>query len=387
MTSKVVRTLYRSLYRLGTRFDKNPSAKYLIYRNVLPSDATHSNAESVYYAQLLDTMFGKSLFMTPFHIGISLRQLLHKEFRSSSATVSISSRIDAGFAAFRKLSAVWRAYQSISAASVDEMTSKLPDQAVKIADKIERGVLLCAHPMLYGIFSRSVVLIIDHNEKGTYGLILNKETDMSLENGTRNIPRDFLDVFGKHRLHFGGPLPRLQFIHTVSDCRGVAIPHCSRNHFVGGGYKKVMAAMQGDCAVPHPVIFAGYSSWSEGQLDRELQEGHWTPVVTDASPLISHMESRAIVPESPKEDLDFGDSEDSDDSEEGNDMGSSDSEADSDEDDDNQHYDESMVPVVHEDSAGMWSYLMSKIATGFSARKHPRDVNAWTIESVDWPTL
>ena len=60
-------------------------------------------------------------------------------------------------------------------------------------------------------FGRSVVLLAEHNEEGSFGIVLNKPLDGSFN----EIVKDFPDFDGK--LFVGGPVETesLFFIHTV----------------------------------------------------------------------------------------------------------------------------------------------------------------------------
>ena len=63
-----------------------------------------------------------------------------------------------------------------------------------------KGKILISTPDISGdIFSRSVVLIIEHNENGAFGLILNKKN--------KNISSRLLNIFGfPVDLYEGGPV-------------------------------------------------------------------------------------------------------------------------------------------------------------------------------------
>ena len=63
-----------------------------------------------------------------------------------------------------------------------------------------KGKILISTPDISGdIFSRSVVLVVDHNENGAFGLILNKKNN--------NMSSRLLDIFGfKVDVYEGGPV-------------------------------------------------------------------------------------------------------------------------------------------------------------------------------------
>ena len=75
----------------------------------------------------------------------------------------------------------------------------------------EKGKILISEPFLNDLyFQRSVVLLIEHNENGSMGFVLNKKTDLWL-----NDLLDGLDHLPRIPVYLGGPVSfdRLFFIH------------------------------------------------------------------------------------------------------------------------------------------------------------------------------
>jgi putative AlgH/UPF0301 family transcriptional regulator len=60
--------------------------------------------------------------------------------------------------------------------------------SVKLSSTIEPGTILISHPLVYGVLHRSVILVIESNDKGSYGLIINKFTDNTVNDSVRNLP-------------------------------------------------------------------------------------------------------------------------------------------------------------------------------------------------------
>jgi len=77
-----------------------------------------------------------------------------------------------------------------------------------------RGTILISEPLLAdNYFKRAVVLLAEHNEDGSFGIIMNKPID----NKFNEIVSDFPDYKGQ--LFLGGPVSNssLFFIHTLGD--------------------------------------------------------------------------------------------------------------------------------------------------------------------------
>lgn len=137
---------------------------------------------------------------------------------------------------------------------------------------IEPGTLLISDPFLKDPnFLRSVVLICDHHNEGTVGFILNKKHNKNFN--------DFVD--GLEHVHFpvyyGGPvqLDSLHFIHSKPDLIEGGLPIVD-NVFWGGDYGQALNGITAGTITPRDLRFyIGYSGWSEGQLDAEIDQKSW----------------------------------------------------------------------------------------------------------------
>ncbi|TEX51250.1 MAG: hypothetical protein B7C55_06640 [Actinomycetales bacterium mxb001] len=146
----------------------------------------------------------------------------------------------------------------------------------------EPGRLLVAAPSLDDPFHHAVILILEHDESGTLGVVLNQPT--TLDVGTV-LPawRDYLT--GTPILFQGGPV-------ALDSALGLA---ASAAQGEPPGFRRVCGPL-GIIDLDTPPdelapqlnalrIFAGYAGWSPDQLDGELEEGSWA-VVDVADPVL-----------------------------------------------------------------------------------------------------
>ncbi len=121
------------------------------------------------------------------------------------------------------------------------------------------------------IFSRSVVLIIDHDEHGTLGLILNKKSQSG----------DILEVFGQRiQVYEGGPVEDDKFFFIVKGPKITEDFSVINEEFYGTDDREAVmqALLTGRLSVEDVKVFAGCSSWAPMQLESEIQEKIWTVV-------------------------------------------------------------------------------------------------------------
>ncbi|MCA9213364.1 MAG: YqgE/AlgH family protein [Planctomycetales bacterium] len=132
-----------------------------------------------------------------------------------------------------------------------------------------RGHLLIASPELPDPnFCRSVVLIIDHDTEGAFGLILNRTTTRRFSEFWESDDEQLNQI----AIAVGGPVPGpILVLHA--DCGD----DCADQIISGVCLTKVdddYAAYFREAIAPYRV-FVGYAGWGGGQLEAELDTGSW----------------------------------------------------------------------------------------------------------------
>lgn len=135
-----------------------------------------------------------------------------------------------------------------------------------------KGRVLVAEPFLHGkYFARSVILLIEHHEKGSMGLVLNKPLLLHVNEMVDLLPTC------KTPLFLGGPVStdHLFYIHTLGNLIPQSYP-LAENLFWGGDLQVLESLLKENIATPQQVrFFTGYAGWSKEQLEEEIQEKSW----------------------------------------------------------------------------------------------------------------
>jgi putative transcriptional regulator len=141
------------------------------------------------------------------------------------------------------------------------------------------GRLLVAAPALADPnFDRAVVLLLDHDDEGSLGVILNRPTPVVVE----DILESWAALAGEPGVVFqGGPV-------ALDSALGVAVIPGDEGPL---GWRRVHGAIGlVDLEAPPELlggalgslrIFAGYAGWGPGQLEDELQDGAWYVVESE----------------------------------------------------------------------------------------------------------
>jgi putative transcriptional regulator len=158
-------------------------------------------------------------------------------------------------------------------------------QAETTAPPSLKGQLLIATPAMSDPrFERAVILMVQHDRSGAFGLVINRPL------GDRPLA-DILAAFGKKEaappagnvpVFLGGPVqPEVSFVIHGSDYSGqdtLAIDaHLAATP--GSSVLDDMARNQGPAK--HLIIF-GYAGWAPGQLEGELARNVWYTAPADA---------------------------------------------------------------------------------------------------------
>lgn len=144
---------------------------------------------------------------------------------------------------------------------------------VKSNDLIpSRGSLLLSEPLMGDFFfGRSVILLAEHNEEGSFGVIMNKPLEQNFNEVVPNFPD-----FNGH-LHMGGPVESnaLFYVHSFGDLIEESIS-IGGGLFWGGDIAMIKELILfGKLTSENIRFFAGYSGWSPAQLDEELKRNSW----------------------------------------------------------------------------------------------------------------
>lgn len=135
-----------------------------------------------------------------------------------------------------------------------------------------KGRLLIASPFLEDpYFSRTLIILCDHNDEGSFGFVLNRYIELDLPDLLENLP----ETAG--RISLGGPVENnsLYYIHTLGDLIPESV-HIGGNLYLGGDFRTISDGI-GNRTIDSSKVrfFVGYSGWSEEQLEDEIKERSW----------------------------------------------------------------------------------------------------------------
>ncbi|GAB2617141.1 YqgE/AlgH family protein [Streptomyces capparidis] len=150
------------------------------------------------------------------------------------------------------------------------------------------GRLLVATPALADPnFDRTVVLLLDHDDEGSLGVVLNRPTPVDVE----DVLQPWAELAGRPQVVFqGGPV-------SLDSALALGVVPGEGRQSDPLGWRRVHGAIGlVDLEAPPELlaaelgalrIFAGYAGWAPGQLEEELVDGAWYVVESEPGDVFS----------------------------------------------------------------------------------------------------
>ncbi|WP_186290561.1 YqgE/AlgH family protein [Gordonia zhaorongruii] len=142
--------------------------------------------------------------------------------------------------------------------------------------EVAPGALLIASTALSGpTFARAVVYVIEHDEQGTLGVVVNRRSDAAVHNV---LPRWAELAASPRAVYVGGPVGTSSALCLGVAKTGIDVARQPKLHQVRGPVAMVDLDADPDelSEVLSGVrIFAGYAGWESGQLEEEMAENSW----------------------------------------------------------------------------------------------------------------
>lgn len=137
------------------------------------------------------------------------------------------------------------------------------------------SLLLASTDLVEPTFARSVVYIIEHNDAGSLGVVLNRVSQTAVH----NVMPSWTDVAAQPRaLFIGGPVKQDSALCLGVIRRGVDVSAFEQVRPVSGRVALIDLDADPELVaglVEGVRIFAGYAGWGIGQLDSEMDLDSW----------------------------------------------------------------------------------------------------------------
>jgi putative transcriptional regulator len=150
-------------------------------------------------------------------------------------------------------------------------------------DSLAPSLLIAMPQLLDPNFRRAVVLLIHHDAEGTFGVVLNRSTEISAAQLCESIDIDW-NGDPRAEIHWGGPVqPQTGWV--LFDDAAAVDGDDAREVVPGVGFAGSLTVLKRMASEPpsHLRILLGYAGWGPGQLESELAQGAWLVAPADAA--------------------------------------------------------------------------------------------------------
>ena len=135
----------------------------------------------------------------------------------------------------------------------------------------ERGKFLISEPFIKDpAFGRSVILLVEKNELGTVGFVLNHKLNMTVSEVIDTLPIN-------NTIYQGGPVAHdsLHFLYKGNKPVRNSLKIMPGLYW-GGDFNELASKIEsGEIISEQLRFFIGYSGWDPGQLESEIDENTW----------------------------------------------------------------------------------------------------------------
>jgi putative transcriptional regulator len=156
---------------------------------------------------------------------------------------------------------------------------------------IEKGSLLIATPNLTEpLYKQSVVLICEYTNYGSFGLMINKPYIPDAKDPSIELD----EILGlRESLRIGGSMQQnqLMLIHASKKSRDQTLK-ITDGVYLGGDFSFLQDLIRSEPEASVLICF-GYTGWSTGELEKQLDNGLW----------YTHPSSKSLIFETPPEQL------------------------------------------------------------------------------------
>ncbi|KAJ1478717.1 hypothetical protein T484DRAFT_1960555 [Baffinella frigidus] len=294
-------SLYRLLLRSAKLMDRRPALKGLIQTQRMRfydrknSEWIEMDAQDKEDASLLGhiaKLTGGGRFYLPEASAVGVVRDAFKEGKALTGE-ELDGEMDVAIAAIRMLDANIGKGRKLGVLDWERAApTRPPPYAIQEAPRndVSVGRLLLAHPMLNQAgLTRAVILLVQHNRQGTFGIVLNRRVPFTMGDllreheqhetkglGMSSKVRDSLEPFSENVLFKGGDvsLEFLSILHPYADLKG--------SQAIGGGLywqcdlrEAGKMVQQGKASADQFKFFLGHARWGPSQLSGEVEMNLW----------------------------------------------------------------------------------------------------------------
>jgi len=125
-------------------------------------------------------------------------------------------------------------------------------------------------------FDRTVTYICEHDENGTFGIIINRETDITLEEVLSQMEiKPKVSNLQNRSIYIGGPVQQNRGFVLHNPPGDWSSTLKINEHRALTSSRDIIEAIANDQGPEKSIITLGYAGWGPGQLEQEMAANTW----------------------------------------------------------------------------------------------------------------
>jgi len=154
---------------------------------------------------------------------------------------------------------------------------------IKSAGDNLTGYFLIAMPSLNdGFFNQAVTYICEHDESGSFGVIINQETTITLKQVIKEMKIEGADGYQANQPVFiGGPVDQGRGFILHRPAGNWSSSLVVKNDVALTTSKDILQAIANNEGPEDCIVALGYAGWAAGQLEQEMADNTWLSCPAD----------------------------------------------------------------------------------------------------------
>lgn len=153
-----------------------------------------------------------------------------------------------------------------------------------MAENLQGSFLVSSPQLRDPNFHRTVVLMLEDNDEGSMGLVINRPSSISVDSAFSKVDKK---VLSPDPIYSGGPVETTALF-ILHNCRelGKDEERVAEEIFLTGSNDSFEALVNNELACSHECgfrVYCGYAGWSPEQLQGEISRGDWQIVGADSA--------------------------------------------------------------------------------------------------------
>ena len=162
------------------------------------------------------------------------------------------------------------------------MTEDKQTDTVSIGDNLTGHFLIAMPSLNDGFFNHAVTYICEHDDSGSFGVIINQETTVTLKQVIKEMKIECADDYDENKPVFiGGPVDQGRGFILHRPAGNWSSSLIVKNDVALTTSKDRLQAIANNEGPEDCIVALGYAGWAAGQLEQEMASNTWLSCPAD----------------------------------------------------------------------------------------------------------